>query len=107
MNDKESNFYRIVKMVVDCCSTNIDGTDNITPDDIFSKNRMENVVLTRQIVVMELLSFGYTKTTIAQILHCTQTNVRKMLHDGYNNLSTSKAFRLAYAEATLRCKDIV
>lgn len=107
MNNKESTFYKVVSIVVECCATNIDGVDNITIDAVLSKNRLENVVMTRQIVVMHLLTFGYTKTTIAQILHCTQANVRKLLADGYANLGSNKVFRLAYAEATLRCKELV
>lgn len=107
MNDKESVFYKVISIVVDCCATNIDGVKNISIEDVLGKNRLENVVLTRQIVVMQLLAFGYTKTTMSQILHCTQANVRKLLSDGYSNLAENKSFRLAYSEATIKCKEIV
>lgn len=107
MNDKESKLYKIVEAVVSCCATDIDDKPNITPEDVLGKNRVENVVMTRQIVVMQLGHAGYTISTIAQILHCTPANVRKLLSDGYENLKNLRAFNIAYSESTMKCKDIV
>lgn len=108
MNDKESFSYKIVDAVVSCCATDIgNGISSVTTEEVLSKSRSENVVLTRQIVAMQLSYVGYTKTTIAQILQCSPVNVRKLIRDGFSNLAINRAFQLAHAEATIRCRDIL
>lgn len=55
MNNKQNILRRIVDEVVSCCASEIgDGVMSLTTDDVLSKNRNENVVLTRQIVAMQL-----------------------------------------------------
>lgn len=107
MNELGNKVYEIIEAVVSCCATEINGKNDITIEDVVSKNRTENVVLTKQIAAMQMTHIGYTKTTIAQILGCSKANVRKLLTDGYNNLNDNMAFRFAYAEATIKCKKII
>lgn len=107
MNNKESILYKIVGVVVVCCATIIDGKQNITTEQVLSRCRTENVVMTRQIVAIQIKQYGYTTTTIAQLLGCSPANARKLLADGYDNIKQSRAFHLAYAEATIKCRDLV
>lgn len=107
MNDMGAKLHQVVEAVVSCCSMEINGKMDMTVDDILGKNRSENVVLTRQIVAMQISHAGYTNTTISQLLGCTIVNVRKLIADGYKNLQTNRAFHFAYAEATLKCKGIL
>lgn len=83
INDLGNKLYKAVDAVVSCCAMEINGKPDITSDDVLSKNRSENVVLTRQIVAMQISHAGYTNTTISQLLGCTNANVRKLLAEGY------------------------
>lgn len=108
MNDKQVLLTKIVEAVVDCCASELsDGRKNITLADVLSKSHAENVVQTRQIAAMQISHAGYTATTIAQLLGCTTSSVRKMIADGYNRLQMSSAFNFAYSEATIRCAAII
>ena len=107
MNSKESILYRIADAVVSCCATDIGGGEmSVTTEQVLSKCRAENVVMTRQILAMQIQHCGYTITTISHLLKCSAANVRKLIKDGYENLHHSRAFHFAYAEATLRCRSI-
>lgn len=107
MNNKDNKLLAIVDAVVGCCQHEVNDKKTVTSELVLSKNRNENVVLTRQIVAMQLSHFGYTTTTIAMLLSCTTANVRKLLRDGYNNLQTRYCFNIAYSEATLLCKEVI
>lgn len=107
MNSKGSIRNRIVDAVVSCCADEFDGRVTVTSSDVLSKCRVENVVMTRQIVAMQLKAAGYTTTTIAQMLNCTGANARKLINDGYDNLRTSRAFHIEFAESTLLCREIL
>lgn len=108
MNNKESKLHAVVDAVVHCCETEIaPGQMSITAEDVLGKSRAENVVLTRQIVAMQLSHAGYTNTTIAQLLGCTAVRARTLIHEGYENLKNRRAFQFAYAEATLRVREII
>lgn len=108
MNNKERYIQAVVSAVVDCCATEIDdeGTMSVTREAVLGRSRAENVVMTRCIAVMMLLGAGYSVTTIAQIFRRTPNAIRHLVEAGNNYLLTSRAFRIANAEATLRCRDI-
>lgn len=108
MNNKETELWRIVDIVVECCATKVkeDGTMSLTREDVLGKSRAENVVMTRCILVMMIIGAGYSVTTAAQLLGRTPHAIRHLLDIGHNYHISSRAFRIASAEATLMCKDI-
>lgn len=108
MNDKEKLLMKIVEIVVDCCATQIDDTGrmSVTREDVLGKSRAENVVMTRCILAMMVVGAGYSITTTAQLLGRTVHAVRHLLEAGHSYHISSRAFRIASAEATLKCKDI-
>lgn len=108
MNNKELELYRIVDIVVECCAMQVDDTGrmSVTREDVLGKSRAENVVMTRCILVHQLVGAGFSTTTAAQLLHRTTHAVRHLLEVGDQYMKTSRAYRIANAEATLRCKDI-
>lgn len=108
MSDKESELYRIVDIVVGCCATKVDdnGTMSVTRKDVLSNLcRKENVVMTRTILAEMIVYAGYSVTTIAQLLHRTNASVRKMLAKATEYRQSSRAFRIAEAEATRLCNQ--
>lgn len=108
MNDKETELYRIVECVVGCCATQVDadGTMSVTVDDVLGKSRAENVLMTRCILVGEIVGAGYSVTTAAQLLHRTPQAVRHLQELGYQYHRSSRAYRIAEAEAVLLCRKL-
>lgn len=108
MNNKQCELLRIVNIVVGCCATEIDdnGTMSLTVEDVLSPCRAENVVMTRCIVVDQILSAGFSVTTCAQLLHRTPRAIRQMQQSAITYRQTSRAYRIADAEATIKCKEI-
>lgn len=108
MNNKETELYRILDYVVECCATRVDeqGTMSVTREDVLGKSRAENAVMTRCILVSQIIGAGYSTTTAAQLLHRTPHAIRHLLEVGLQYERTSRAYRIANAEATLKCRDI-
>lgn len=72
MNKKEELIWRVIDNVISCCAvTRIDGAKSITREDVVGKSREENVVLTRCLVVEQMVHAGFTISTIAFILNRT------------------------------------
>lgn len=106
MNDKGSELYRILDNVVKSCTIELEGVVTVTKEDVLGKSRLENVVMTRCILVHQIISAGYTTTTAAMLLHRTPHAVRHLLELADNYMKTSRAYRIANAEATILCRDI-
>lgn len=106
MNDKGSELYRILDNVVKSCTIELEGVVTATKEDVLGKSRLENVVMTRCILVHQIISAGYTTTTAAILLHRTPHAVRHLLELADNYMKTSRAYRIANAEATILCRDI-
>ncbi len=103
MNKKEELIWRVIDNVINCCAvTRIDGAKSITREDVVGKSREENVVLTRCLVVEQMVHAGFTISTIAFILNRTVQAIRHLL----NYYESSRAFRLSTSEATLLNKDV-
>lgn len=69
MNKKEELIWRVIDNVISCCAvTRIDGAKSITREDVVGKSREENVVLTRCLVVEQMVHAEFTISTIAFIL---------------------------------------
>lgn len=107
MNNKEHELYRILDNVIQCCATKVsEDRMSLTADDVIGRSRAENVVMTRCVLVHQIISAGYSTTTAAQLLGRTPHAIRHLLELGSSYEKTSRAYRIADAEATLMCRDI-
>lgn len=107
MNKKEELIWKVIDNVISCCAvTIIDGAKSITREDVVDKSREENVVMTRCLVVEQMVHAGFTISTIAFIINRTVQATRHLLKMSTNYYETSRAFRLATSEATLLNKDV-
>lgn len=107
MNDKEKELWRVIDNVIECCAiTNTDGTLSITRKEVLGKSRAENLVMTRCMVVEQMIHAGFSVTTTAQVLNRTVQAVRHLKKLAFNYLKTSRVYRLATAQATLLNKDV-
>lgn len=106
MNKKETELHRIVSLVIGCCATQIDddGKMSLTKEDVLGKSRKENVVMTRCILVEQILKAGYSTTTAAQLLHRSVNAIRHLMVMGDNYCQTSRAYRIAREEAYTQCR---
>lgn len=102
MNDKENELYRILDVTISCCTFE---DFPITREDVLGTCRKQNVVMTRSMVAMNILSAGFSYTTTANFLNRTEKAIRDMVKAGQNLTITSKAFRIANAESVLKLKD--
>ena len=107
MNKKEQLIYSIIDNVIQCCCvTKSDGTTSITREDVLGKSRAENIVMTRCMVVEQMVHSGFSTATISLILNRTVQATRHLLRMSSQYYETSRAFRLATSEATLLNKDV-
>lgn len=106
MNDKQKELNRLVDIAVSCCSTEIDGKNSVKREDVLGTCRCENAVMTRCILVALILHSGYSVSTAAFILNRTEHGIKHLerLHDNY--AKTSRAYRIALAEAVLKVRDV-
>lgn len=107
MNKKEELIWKVIDNIINCCAvTRIDGVKPISREDVVGKSREENVVITRCLVVEQMVHAGFTISTIAFILNRTVQATRHLLKMSAVYYETSRAFRLATSEATLLNKDV-
>lgn len=108
MNNKEAELNRIIDTVVQCCAIDIDGSGrmSITRGDVLGTSKASNAVMTRCILVTQILAAGYSTATVAMLLNRSPHQVRRMLDEDTQFRRTSRAYRIAAAEATLLCKDL-
>lgn len=95
MNDKGEELNRIIDIVIKCC----DMEGRVTKDLLLGGSNRENVVMTRCVLVSEVIRAGYTITTCAEMLGCSPQTARMLLARGYDLERVSRAYRLAKAEA--------
>ena len=102
MNDKEKELWRVIDNVIKCCAIELpNGELSITREDVLGKSKAENLVMTRCMVVEQMIHAGFSITTIATVLNRTVPAVRHLCKMAYTYLSTSRVYRLATAQATL------
>ena len=107
MNDKEKELWRVIDNVIKCCAIELpNGELSITREDVLGKSRAENLVMTRCMVVEQMIHAGFSITTIATVLNRTVPAVRHLCKMAYTYISTSRVYRLATAQATLLNKDV-
>lgn len=99
MNKKEELIWKVIDNVISCCAvTRIDGAKSITREDVVGKSREENVVMTRCLVVEQMVHAGFTISTIAFIINRTVQATRHLLKMSTYYYETSRAFRLDASE---------
>lgn len=98
MNNKERELNRIVDVVIRCCK--MTDKESVTRTSLLGGSKRENVVMTRCILVGELIRTGYTITTCADLLGCSPQTARMLLSRGYEYQRTSRAYRLARNETS-------
>ena len=98
-------IYNVLRIVVECCITDIDEQDQLTPEAMLGPSRLENVVMTRCIFATQMLFAGYSKTTIARVLHRSERAVGNMLEHQFR--IQSYAYRIAEAESTIKLREIM
>lgn len=106
MNDKDSELMRIARIVTDCCVSEVRGEKTFSIEDVIGESRMENVKMARTILVCQLLWAGFTYSTIAMFLNRNVSAIRKIASNHNDFLQTSRAYRIALSEATIKCKEI-
>lgn len=108
-NNKSQVLEAVTDICLECCATQIDeqGTMSVTKDDLLGRTRVANANMTRCILITELLFMGFSVTTIAQYLHRTEQSIRHLLDSAHQYRLSSYAYRVAEAEATLKCKEII
>lgn len=100
MNDKQRELYRMLRIVVSCCVTEMPGGSSVSCEDIMGRPRTGNAVMTRCILVRRLLTAGYSVATVAQFLGRSAASIRYMLNLDRDFLRTSRAYRIATEEVS-------
>lgn len=106
MNAKDTYLWKIIDQVINCCASNIVGDKPITRDDVLGKSRCENIVMTRTILVSQIIAAGFSTTTTALLLQRDVHSIRHLIRLNDRLMKSSKAYRIAYEEADKQCKDI-
>lgn len=107
MNRKQELINKIIDIVLECCNTEIYGVEPITHDDLLGPDRSENVVMTRCIFVTQMIFMGFSRTTVANILHRNEKTIGNILTQAHQYRITSCAYRIAEAESTIEMKAIM
>jgi hypothetical protein len=82
MNDKEKELWRVIDNVIKCCAIELpNGELSITREDVLGKSRAENLVMTRCMVVEQMIHAGFSITTTATVLNRTVPAVRQPMRD--------------------------
>ena len=107
MNEKQNALYKIVDIVVQCCATELEGgVLSLTAKDLLGKSKCENVCMGRAILVNQLLWAGFSITTLSSLLNRSPHAIRQIQRKHNDYVSTSRAYRIALSEVTIKCKDI-
>lgn len=94
MNKKEELIWKVIDNVISCCAiTRIDGAKSITREDVVGKSREENVVMTRCLVVEQMVHAGFTISTIAFIINRTVQATRHLLKMSTNYYDDDPQYR--------------
>lgn len=106
MNAKDTLLNQIVDKVVSCCASNVTGDYNFSREDVLGKARNENIVLTRTILVAQIIAAGFSTSTAALLLNRDVHTIRHLINLNNRLLKSSRAYRIAYQDAEKLCKEI-
>lgn len=99
MNAKDTELLRIVDMVINCCASTVISETPISREEVLGKARNENIVMTRTILVAQIIAAGFSTSTAAQLLHRDVHTIRHLINMNDRLLKSSRAYRIAYEEA--------
>ena len=97
MNKKESELYKIVDIVIGCCS--MGGNEEELRKRVLSSARDDNTMLTRCMLARLLAFAGYSNATIAMLLHRDQKTIRNLLESARDCRTSRRTYRIAEDEA--------
>lgn len=104
MNAKETELNRIIDIVLECCTTTDDAqSQNLTREDILGVCKSDNAIMTRCILVTQILGAGFSVGTVAFILHRSPQSIRRLRRLAADFRATSRAYRIAEEEVMQRC----
>lgn len=87
--------------VIKCCAIELqNGELSIKREDVLGKSRAENLVMTRCMVVEQMIHAGFSITTIATVLNRTVTAVRHLCKMVYTYIGTSRVWHSAGGRQT-------
>ena len=79
MNKKEELIWRVIDNVISCCAvTRIDGAKSITREDVVGKSREENVVLTRCLVVEQMVQRNMNKSELKEKIRRMKMEIQEL-----------------------------
>lgn len=100
MNKKQELLDSIVDVVIECCDMENEDGNVVTRELLLSNSKKENVVMTRCILVFELMRAGFTITTCASLLGCKPQTARMLMFKDGEYYKTSAAYRVAKVDST-------
>lgn len=105
MNDKEKELWRVIDNVIKCCAIELpSGELSITREDVLGKSRAENLVMTRCMVVEQMIHAGFSITTIATVLNRTVPAPRERHHPRLTIREGSKGTHGSQRICGIRCQ---
>lgn len=99
MNAKERELHRIVDIVVGCCSVSFGGRVSLSRAEVLGKGRGEVLTMTRCILASLIIAAGFSVSTLAGLTGRTATSARYLVSLDRQFHKTSRAYRIASAEA--------
>ena len=100
MNAKERELHRIVDIVVGCCSVSFGRGVRV-----LGKCRGEVLTMTRCILASLVIAAGFSVSTLAGLTGRTATSARYLVSLDRQFHKTSRAYRIASAEAAGLCRE--
>lgn len=114
MNDKEKELWRVIDNVIKCCAiTNTDGTLSITREEVLGKSRAENLVMTRCMVVEQMIHAGFSVTTIVSynngkfIIAETKQSIQSEVESTLHNANYIIEHIEDYKSQITQCEDVL
>lgn len=105
MNAKERELHRIVEIVVGCCSVSFGGRVSLSRAEVLGKGRGEVLTMTRCILASLIIAAGFSVSTLAGLTGRTATSARYLVSLDRQFHKTSRAYRIASAEAAELCRE--
>ena len=105
MNAKEMELHRIVDIVVGCCSVSFGRGAKVSRESVLGKCRGEVLTMTRCILASLVIAAGFSVSTLAGLTGRTATSARYLVSLDRQFHKTSRAYRIASAEAAGLCRE--
>ena len=104
MNTKDYTLSRLIDIVVDCSRSAIWDDNTITRNTLLGNSKNENACMARAILVSQLVTAGFTISTISGLLRRTAQGIRHIIKTNYTLLKSSRVYKIASGEVEEMCK---